>query len=103
MAMTNTCLLYTSCKGAENAGNGHERPVPGESTRYGQLRDDQHFRGTYSHREGLFLSLIHIFYPYLLIMSGVTAAVAWYLHAKRKRVDDGTQTTEDEDSSNRCV
>lgn len=41
------------CKGAENAGNGHERPVPGESTRYGQLRDDHHFRGTYSHREGL--------------------------------------------------
>ena len=39
-------------------------------------------------------------YPYLLIMSVVTAAVAWYLHSKRKRVDDGTQTTEDEDSSN---
>lgn len=33
-------------------------------------------------------------------MSVVTAAVAWYLHSKRKRVDDGTQTTEDEDSSN---
>ena len=38
--------------------------------------------------------------PYRLIMSVVTAAVAWYLHSKRKRVDDGTQTTEDEDSSN---
>ena len=55
-----------------------------------------------------FLILIGIFsretllaiYPYLLIMSVVTAAVAWYLHSKRKRVDDGTQTTEDEDSSN---
>ena len=33
-------------------------------------------------------------------MSVVTAAVAWSLHSKRKRVDDGTQTTEDEDSSN---
>ena len=50
-----------------------------------------------------FLILIGIFsretllaiYPYLLIMSVVTAAVAWYLHSKRKRVDDGTQTTED--------
>lgn len=55
-----------------------------------------------------FLILIGIFsretllaiYPYLLIMSVVTATVAWYLHSKRKRVDDGTQTTEDEDSSN---
>mgnify|MGYP003004077199 CR=1 FL=1 len=55
-----------------------------------------------------FLILIGIFsretllaiYPYLLIMSVVTAAVAWYLHSKRKRGDDGTQTTEDEDSSN---
>lgn len=55
-----------------------------------------------------FLILIGIFsretllaiYPYLLIMSVVTAAVAWYLHSKRKRVDDGMRDTEDEDSSN---
>ena len=55
-----------------------------------------------------FLILIGIFsretllaiYPYLLIMSGGAGAGAWYLHSKRKRVDDGTQTTEDEDSSN---
>ena len=55
-----------------------------------------------------FLILIGIFsretllviYPYLLIMSVVTAAVAWYLHSKRKRVDDGMRDTENEDSSN---
>lgn len=55
-----------------------------------------------------FLILIGIFsretlqaiYPYLLLMSVVAAAVAWYLHSKRKRADDGTQVGADDDSSN---
>ncbi|TGY09372.1 DUF4010 domain-containing protein [Bacteroides muris (ex Afrizal et al. 2022)] len=55
-----------------------------------------------------FLILIGIFswdtllavYPYLLIMSLVTATVACYLHSKRKRTDDGTQAEEEEEGSN---
>ncbi len=55
-----------------------------------------------------FLILIGIFsretlqaiYPYLLLMSVVAAVVAWYLHSKRKRADDGTQVGADDDSSN---
>ncbi|RGN39557.1 MgtC/SapB family protein [Bacteroides oleiciplenus] len=55
-----------------------------------------------------FLILIGIFssailaaiYPYLLIMSVVTAGVAWYLHRKRKPVPAAGEETEEEDSSN---
>lgn len=55
-----------------------------------------------------FLILIGIFsretllaiYPYLLIMSVVSAIVAWHLHARRQRTGDGGQASEDEDSSN---
>ena len=55
-----------------------------------------------------FLILIGIFsretllaiYPYLLIMSVVSAGVAWYLHSKRKPVDNADRAEEEEDSSN---
>ena len=56
-----------------------------------------------------FLILIGIFskeilaaiYPYLLIMSLVTAGVAWYLHRKRKQVPStDEEAEEEEDSSN---
>lgn len=55
-----------------------------------------------------FLILIGIFskeilaaiYPYLLIMSLVTAGVAWYLHRKRKQVPSTDEEAEEEDSSN---
>jgi len=55
-----------------------------------------------------FLILIGIFsretllaiYPYLLVMSVVSAGVAWHLHARRQRTGDGGQAAEDEDSSN---
>ena len=55
-----------------------------------------------------FLILIGIFskeilaaiYPYLLIMSLVTAGVAWYLHRKRKQVPATDEEAEEEDSSN---
>ena len=55
-----------------------------------------------------FLILIGIFskeilaaiYPYLLIMSLVTAGVAWYLHRKRKQVPSTGEEAEEEDSSN---
>ena len=55
-----------------------------------------------------FLILIGIFsretlaviYPYLLIMSAVSAGVAWFLHSKRKRADNGEKVDEEEDSSN---
>ena len=39
-------------------------------------------------------------YPYLLIMSLVTAGVAWYLHRKRKQVPSTDEEAEEEDSSN---
>lgn len=55
-----------------------------------------------------FLILIGIFsqsafqfiYPYLLIMSAVSAAIAWYLHSRYKRAGDTEQSEEEEDSSN---
>lgn len=55
-----------------------------------------------------FLILIGIFskeilaaiYPYLLIMSLVTAGVAWYLHRKRKQVPVTDEEAEEEDTSN---
>lgn len=55
-----------------------------------------------------FLILIGIFsretlaviYPYLLIMSAVSAGVAWFLHSKRNRADNGEKIDEEEDSSN---
>ena len=55
-----------------------------------------------------FLILIGIFskailaeiYPYLLIMSFVTAGVAWYLHRKRKPIPVTGEEAEEEDSSN---
>ena len=55
-----------------------------------------------------FLILIGIFsmeilshiYPYLLIMSVVSALVAWYIHSKRKRVPANGEEDEDDDSSN---
>ena len=55
-----------------------------------------------------FLILIGIFskailaeiYPYLLIMSFVTAGVAWYLHRKRKSIPVTGEEAEEEDSSN---
>ncbi len=55
-----------------------------------------------------FLILIGIFsretlvaiYPYLLVMSAVSAGVAWYLHSRRKPVDHAGQAAEEEDSSN---
>ena len=39
-------------------------------------------------------------YPYLLIMSFVTAGVAWYLHRKRKSIPVTGEEAEEEDSSN---
>lgn len=55
-----------------------------------------------------FLILIGIFsretllaiYPYLLVMSVVSAGVAWRLHARRQRTGGGGHAAEDEDSSN---
>lgn len=55
-----------------------------------------------------FLILIGIFskeiltaiYPYLLIMSAVTAGVAWFLHSKRKRTLTSGVEDAEEDSSN---
>ncbi len=55
-----------------------------------------------------FLILIGIFshstllmiYPYLLLMSAVSAGVAWLLHKKRKRIGNDAQTDIEEDSSN---
>jgi uncharacterized membrane protein (DUF4010 family) len=55
-----------------------------------------------------FLILIGIFskeilaaiYPYLLIMSLVTAGVAWYLHRRRKQVPATDEEAEEEDTSN---
>ena len=55
-----------------------------------------------------FLILIGIFsaetlsaiYPYLLVMSVVSAGVAWFLHSKRKRMDNVGPIDEEEDSSN---
>ncbi|ADV42441.1 DUF4010 domain-containing protein [Bacteroides helcogenes] len=55
-----------------------------------------------------FLILIGIFsgmileavYPYLLIMSAVSAGVAWFLHGKRRRVEDAGRAEEEEDGSN---
>jgi len=58
-----------------------------------------------------FLILIGIFskeilaaiYPYLLIMSLVTAGVAWYLHRKRKQVPSTDEEAEEEDGQQRSL
>lgn len=55
-----------------------------------------------------FLILIGIFsvdtllsiYPYLLIMSAVTAGIAWFLHSKWRRPTTAGAAEEDEDGSN---
>lgn len=43
---------------------------------------------------------LHTIYPYLLIMSAVSAGVAMYLHFKYKRKEDSGQVEEEEDGSN---
>ena len=55
-----------------------------------------------------FMILIFIFsreifvsiYPYLLIMALVAAAVAWFIHSRRKKTDGTESLDEEEDSSN---
>lgn len=46
------------------------------------------------------ISVLAEIYPYLLIMSFVTAGVAWYLHRKRKSIPVTGEEAEEEDSSN---
>lgn len=43
---------------------------------------------------------LHTIYPYLLIMSAVSAGVAMFLHSKRNRAQDAHHPEEDEDGSN---
>lgn len=43
---------------------------------------------------------LHAIYPYLLIMSAVSAGVAMFLHFKHKRKDHSGEVEEEEDSSN---
>lgn len=41
-----------------------------------------------------------VIYPYLLVMSTVSAGVAWFLHSKRKRTDKGGPAYEEDDGGN---
>lgn len=50
---------------------------------------------------GIFsVATLTVIYPYLLIMSAVSAGAAWFLHSKWKRPAVSGATDEDEDSSN---
>jgi Predicted membrane protein len=50
---------------------------------------------------GIFsLQILLVIYPYLLLMSGVSAGVAWYFHTKRRKTGVSLEQTEEEDSSN---
>jgi uncharacterized membrane protein (DUF4010 family) len=50
---------------------------------------------------GIFsLQILLVIYPYLLLMSAVSAGVAWYFHTKRRKTGVSLEQTEEEDSSN---
>lgn len=50
---------------------------------------------------GIFsVATLTVIYPYLLIMSAVSAGAAWFLHSKWKRPAVSGATDEDEDGSN---
>ena len=57
--------------------------------------------GLYSSTASIFsVATLTVIYPYLLIMSAVSAGAAWFLHSKWKRPAVSGATDEDEDGSN---